>query len=162
MVSGEYNYKSPCKHCGAKPFSEGPHHHATCVRHQPMVATESDLVLQYECRYCGVEPFIAGPHHAADCRRFFEVESTGISLATGEKDEAIQPGRRMTLESILDIFKSAEAPALTVGEVAETLDCSPEAAHSGLKWLVDRGDLYEKSVGPNSEVFLLLEEISDP
>jgi hypothetical protein len=66
---GMYNYKSKCKHCGAKPFSEGPHHERTCERWQPTRATTSDLAMSKECRYCSATPFIAGPHHKPDCRR---------------------------------------------------------------------------------------------
>lgn len=162
MVRDGYNYRSRCKRCGAIPFSEGPHHSAACVRHQPMQAIESELVLSNECRYCGVRPFIAGPHHAPDCRRFFELEPTGIrSPDAGEAVEPVPPGRQMTLEHVLDIFEASDVPLLTVEEVAETLDCSPEAARGGLEWLVERGALYKKSVGRDAEVFLLVEEPLD-
>ena len=67
---GMYNYKSKCKHCGAKPFSEGPHHEQKCPRYQQSRAFNSKLAMKKQCRYCEAKPFVAGPHHSNDCKRY--------------------------------------------------------------------------------------------
>ncbi|MFC6724609.1 hypothetical protein ACFQE1_09520 [Halobium palmae] len=160
MISDGYGYRRSCKHCGVKPFSEGPHHGSGCVRHQSTTATESELALSKECRHCGVRPFVAGPHHADDCLRYFDVESTG-ALADADADEGVRvvdPSERATLDGVLAAFESAEVPLLTAEEVAERLDRSPEAASSALNRLADRGDLYRKRLGSGATVFLLLDE----
>lgn len=153
-VSTAYNYRSVCKHCGVKPFSEGPHHDSDCARHRATMATESELARRKECRYCGVRPFVAGAHHEVDCRRFFEVESTGVATATDDEDGPVRPTEQVTPGTVLDAFESAEVPLLTAEEVAEALDCSTEAAHSGLAMLADGGHLHRKPVGRDAEVFL--------
>lgn len=162
--STDYGYVSSCKHCGAEPISEGPHHQPTCVRHQVTRALESDLARRFECRFCGVAPFVAGSHHASECRRFFEV--AGIDDSPSPTDdapstadgEAVAEHGELTLGRLLDVFESSEAPALTADEVARAVDCSRAAARAGLNLLVEREDLRRKSVGPDSTVFVLPRE----
>ncbi|SEP11292.1 hypothetical protein SAMN04487948_114113 [Halogranum amylolyticum] len=162
MANSGYNYSVACTHCGAKPFSEGPHHDPDCDRHQSELATESELVQSKQCRYCNVRPFIAGPHHASDCRRFFDVKSTTTPSPNASEEEIVSTeSRQITFDDILAIFRSAEVPLLTAEEVAETLDCSSAVAHGGLAHLVDRGTLYKKRVTSESEVFLLIEKDSE-
>ncbi|MFC4358605.1 hypothetical protein ACFO0N_11700 [Halobium salinum] len=66
-AGSEYGYRSVCKHCGARPFSEGPHHDPACNRRRETLATESELALSKGCQFCDGRPFVAGPHHDADC-----------------------------------------------------------------------------------------------
>lgn len=158
MANSGYNYSLTCQHCGAKPFSEGPHHDPDCDRHQSELATESELAQSKQCRYCNVRPFIAGPHHTPDCWRFFEVESIDTRLPDASEGETPRTeSGEITFDDILAIFKSADVPLLTAEEIAETLDCSLAVARGGLDFLVERGDLYKKRVTPEAEVFLLIE-----
>jgi hypothetical protein len=163
MANSGYNYSLTCQHCGAKPFSEGPHHDPDCDRHQSELATESELAQSKQCRYCNVRPFIAGPHHTSDCQRFFEVESTTTTPSPNASEGGMvstEP-EQITFDDILAVFKSAEVPLLTTEEIAETLDCSLAVAHGGLDFLVDRGDLYKKRLTSESAVFLLIETDSE-
>lgn len=63
------DYNSECKNCGAKPFSEGPHHGSSCSRNQDKLALSTDLAHRYSCTHCGAQPFVAGAHHQRDCPR---------------------------------------------------------------------------------------------
>lgn len=63
------DYSSECKHCGAKPFSRGPHHKSSCARHRTALALHTDLAHRYSCQHCDAQPFVAGAHHTRDCPR---------------------------------------------------------------------------------------------
>jgi hypothetical protein len=65
----DYGYGTGCRHCGARPFSEGPHHEKDCPRRDGSVRPGSRLAHSVSCGLCGARPFIAGPHHRKDCRR---------------------------------------------------------------------------------------------
>lgn len=67
VSSGDYS--SECKHCSAKPFSQGPHHSSSCSRHRTALALHTDLAHRYSCRHCNAQPFVAGAHHSRDCPR---------------------------------------------------------------------------------------------
>ncbi|WP_157573571.1 DDRGK domain-containing protein [Haloplanus natans] len=56
-----------CKNCGAKPFSEGPHH--TCSREEKVLRLSTDLAHKYSCGECNAQPFVPGVHHRRDCSR---------------------------------------------------------------------------------------------
>ncbi|EJN57894.1 hypothetical protein [Halogranum rubrum] len=167
-----YNYTASCKHCGVRPFSEGPQHDDNCVRNSPSLETQSELALSKVCRYCRVRPYLAGPHHDTDCFRFFDVTSTDESVddidreeASTETEERETSGKNeendeVTPDNLLDAFDAAAVPLLTAEEVAESAGCSESAASDGLERLVDRGDLYRKKVGAGV-VFLLVGEIPD-
>lgn len=63
------DYSSECQNCGAKPFSEGPHHSSSCSRHEDRLALSTKLAHRYSCTHCGAQPFVAGAHHKRDCPR---------------------------------------------------------------------------------------------
>jgi hypothetical protein len=162
MVNDGYRYNVVCTHCGAKPFSEGPHHDVTCERHQSALAVESDLAQSKRCRYCGARPFLAGPHHVSDCRRFFEVESADTPPSgVGNGEAAPTESGQISPDDVLEVFKSAEIPLLTAEEVAGKLDCPRAVADNHLDRLVERDDLYNKRLSVESEVFLLIEMDSE-
>ena len=63
------DYKHKCKHCSAKPFSEGPHHDSSCSRHQDVLSLSTEPAHRYKCKHCEARPFVAGAHHKRDCPR---------------------------------------------------------------------------------------------
>ena len=49
-----------------------------------------------------------------------------------DRDEAGQYVEQVTIDSVLEVFETAEIPVLTANEVAEALDCSRPAAYNKL------------------------------
>lgn len=74
------DYSNKCKHCGAKPFSEGPHQDKSCPRYQAALALSTEPAHRFGCKHCDAQPFVAGVHHRRDCpRRIEEHVKTGVS-----------------------------------------------------------------------------------
>lgn len=67
-------YRNGCKYCGAKPFSEGPHHEPDCDRLYPVFLYDTEPAHRFECGECKARPFPAGYHHKESCSRYIRVD----------------------------------------------------------------------------------------
>jgi len=62
---------------------------------------------------------------------------------------------RITDKDILDLFRDAEDPVLTAGDVADAFDISNQAANKRLSRLEREGDVIRKEVGAAAVVYWL-------
>jgi len=70
------------------------------------------------------------------------------------------PSRRLkvTDNQILQLFREADAPVLTAGDLAEQLPVTKAAVNKRLRQLVDEQELNRKKVGGAAVVYWLPEE----
>ena len=66
---------------------------------------------------------------------------------TGEYVETVSESE------VLDALIDADDPVLTVGEVAESIDTSPDTARRRLQSLHESGDVHRKEVGARAVVW---------
>lgn len=75
-----------------------------------------------------------------------------------KRDEGGKYTEQITLDTVSDVFESAELPVLTATEVAEELGCSRPAAYNKLETLVEQGELQKKKVGARAAVYIRLDD----
>lgn len=64
----------------------------------------------------------------------------------------------ITLDRVRDVLADADEPFMATGDVADALDCSPEAARMKLTELADRGDVERRNVRGAVVIWWLADE----
>ncbi|WP_228546141.1 HTH domain-containing protein [Halegenticoccus tardaugens] len=64
----------------------------------------------------------------------------------------------VTPERILQVLRTVDDPVATAGDIAEILDCTPEAVRQKLTVLHDQGRVARRKVGARAVVWWLTEE----
>lgn len=60
-------------------------------------------------------------------------------MSKDERGDTGQYTETVTLDDVLGVFEAVEGPVVTSGDVAGTLDCSPETARRKLRTLEEQG-----------------------
>ena len=68
-------------------------------------------------------------------------------MMTRKRDNTGQYTETVTLDAVLGVFERVRGPVVTSSDVADTLDCTTEAARQKLARLEDRGDVESRKTG---------------
>jgi hypothetical protein len=70
-----------------------------------------------------------------------------MDMMTRKRDNTGQYTETVTLDAVLGVFDQVRGPVVTSSDVADTLDCTTEAARQKLARLEDRGEVESRKTG---------------
>lgn len=81
-------------------------------------------------------------------------------MSKDERGDTGQYTETVTLDDVLGVFEAVAGPVVTSGDVADTLDCSPETARRKLRTLEEQGHVASRKTA-GRVVWWLIDE-QDP